>query len=177
MNVKVVGKGLGNITSDDAALAETAKAIIFGFNVTTVPVAFELIQKNNIDFRQHKIIYDLLDEVKLELEKLLVPELITTELGNVKILQIFRSDKKVMIAGGRVESGKLHKDSKARVKREGQIIGLGKLIGLQSGKQAVDMVPEGSECGLQFEGKVKLEVGDVIEAYKEEKKEKKLVLS
>ena len=130
-----------------------------------------------MDFRQHKIIYDLLDEVKLELEKLLVPELITTELGNVKILQIFRSDKKVMIAGGRVESGKLFKDAKARIKREGQIIGLGKIAGLQSGKQAVDMVPEGSECGLMFESKVKLEEGDIVEAYKEEKKEKKLILN
>ncbi|MSU75254.1 MAG: translation initiation factor IF-2 [Candidatus Magasanikbacteria bacterium] len=177
VNVKVVGKGLGNIIADDAALAETTKAIIFGFNVTTAPVAFEMIQKNNLDWRQHRIIYDLLDEVKLELEKLLVPELITTELGNVKILQIFRSDKKVIIAGGRVEKGKLFKDARARVKRAGEIIGLGKIAGLQSGKQAVDMVPEGSECGIQFEGKVQLEEGDVIEAYKEDKKEKKLVLS
>ncbi len=177
VNVKVVGKGLGNITADDVTLAETTKAILFAFHVTPMPLAFEMIQKTGVDFRQHKIIYDLLDEVKLELEKLLVPELITTELGNVKILQIFRSDKKVMIAGGRVESGKLFKDSKARVKRGGEIIGLGKIAGLQSGKQAVDMVPEGSECGLQFESKVKLEEGDIVEAYKEEKKEKKLVLS
>ena len=81
-----------------------------------------------------------------------------------------------MIVGGRVESGKLVKDAKIRVKRQGEIIGLGKIAQLQSGKQAVNEVPEGNECGLQFEGKIKLEEGDVLEAYKEEKKEKKLVL-
>ncbi|MDO8626686.1 MAG: translation initiation factor IF-2 [Candidatus Magasanikbacteria bacterium] len=177
VGVKIVAKGLGNITADDVQRAMASGAIIYGFNTTTTPVAFEMIQKNNIIFRQHKIIYDLFDDLKEELQKLLNPELITTELGNAKVLQIFRSDKKVMIVGARVESGKLVKEAKVRVKRDGEIIGLGKLVQLQSGKQAVNEIPSGSECGLQFEGKLKIEEGDVLEAYKEEKKEKKLVLS
>jgi translation initiation factor IF-2 len=82
-----------------------------------------------------------------------------------------------MIVGGRVEGGKLFKDAKARIKRDGQIIGLGKISALQSGKQSVNELPEGNEGGVQYDGKVKIEEGDIIQAYKEEKKEKKLVLN
>ena len=175
--VKVVGKGLGNITADDVSLAQTSSAFLFAFNVSTTPVSLEMIQSGGVNFHQYRVIYDLLDKVKIELEKLLNPEVITTELGRVKILAIFRTDKNSMVAGGRVEYGKLYKDSRARVKRNGEIIGLGKISKLQSGKQDMSEVPAGSECGMQFDGKLKLEEGDVIEAYKEEKKEKKLVLS
>ena len=79
-----------------------------------------------------------------------------------------------MIVGGRVESGKLVKDCRVRVKRKGEIIGQGKLSQMQIAKQITNEVPEGSECGVQFEGKTKLEAGDILEAYKEEEKEKKL---
>jgi translation initiation factor IF-2 len=177
VSVKVVGKGLGNITADDVKLAETTKAILVSFNVSTTPVSQEMIQDTGIRFEQYKIIYNLLDMVKDELEKLLVPEVITTELGNFKLVQIFRTEKGLMVVGGRVEHGKLTKDAAVRVKRGDQIIGRGKIAQLQSGKQSVKEATGGHECGLQFEGKLKLEVGDILEAYKEEKKDKKLVLS
>ncbi len=175
--VKVVRKGLGNIMADDVTLAETTNAIIFGFNVITTPIAHEMIQKSGVRFEQFKVIYDLLNRVRDELEKILNPELVTTELGIMKILAIFRTDRSSMIVGGRVESGKLQKDCKVRVRRGKDTIGLGKLSQLQSGKQAVNEVPGGSECGVHFEGKIKIEVGDILEAYKEEKKVKKLVLN
>lgn len=176
VGIKVIAKGLGNIVADDVKRAETSHGMIFGFNVTTSPVAFEMIQASGVVFEQFRVIYDLLDRVKDELEKLLIPELVTTELGIFKVLALFRTEKKVMIVGGRVEKGKLVKDAKARVKRSGEIVGLGKIAQLQSGKQSVNEVPEGNECGLQFEGKIKLEEGDVLEAFKEESKEKKLIL-
>lgn len=176
-SVKVVGKGLGNIMADDVSLAQTTHATILGFNVTVTPVAQEMIQDSQVHYEEYKVIYDLIDKVKDELEKLLNPELITTELGNFKVVALFRSEKNMMIVGGRVESGKLIKDSKGRIKRNGEIIGLGKINKLQTGKQEVAEVPAGTECGIEFNGKLKLEKGDIIEAYKEEKKEKKLVLS
>ncbi len=136
-----------------------------------------MMGNTGVQFKQFKIIYDLFDYVKEELEKLLNPELIITELGNIKIMAIFRTEKGHMIVGGRVEMGKLQKDCKVRVKRNKEIIGKGALSHLQTGKQEVKEIPEGTECGVQFDGKLRLEVGDVLEAYKEEKKEKKLVLS
>jgi translation initiation factor IF-2 len=177
VSVKVVSKGLGNITADDATRAKTTNGLLFAFNVTTTPESFEMIQSGAIQFYEYKVIYDLLDKVKEELEKLLAPEVITTELGNFKLVAIFRTDKGSMVVGGRVESGKLLKDAKVRVKRKGEEVGAGKITKLQSGKQSVNEVPGGNECGLEFTGKLKLEEGDVLEAYKEEKKYKKLVLS
>lgn len=175
--VKVVGKGLGNIMADDVAKAVAANAIIFAFNVKTTPVALEMIQKSHIRYEEYRVIYDLIDKVKIELEKILNPELVVKELGNFKITNLFRSEKNMQIVGGRVESGKLLKDAKVRVKRKGEIIGLGKLAKIQSGRQEINEAFSGSEYGLEYQGKLKVEVGDVLEAYSEEKKEKKLVLS
>ncbi len=175
--VKVVGKGLGNVSPDDVTLAETTQGILFGFNVTPTPIAAEMIQEKNINYHPYKVIYDLFDFVKEELEKLLNPELVVTEFGNFKVMAVFRTEKNLMILGGRVEQGKLVKDAKVRVKRKGEFIGVGKIGVLQVSKQSANEVPEGTECGLQYEGKLKVEIGDVLEAFKEEKKVKKLVLS
>lgn len=177
VSVMVVGKGLGNITADDVSSASSAKAILYSFNVNTTPVAFEMIQNTGVEYKQYKVIYDMFDDIKERLQKLLNPEFILTELGNFKVLAIFRTEKSSMVLGGRVESGKLVKDSKVRVKRSGEVIGVGKLTQLQTGKQTVNEVREGTECGVQYEGKLKVEVDDVLEAYKEETKEKKLVLN
>lgn len=177
VSVKVVGKGLGNISEDDVMLAETTKGILFGFNVSPTSIANEMIMERGVNFKPYKIIYDLLNFVKDELEKLLNPEVIVTEIGNFKVVAIFRTEKNLMILGGRAEKGKLRKDAKVRVKRDGENVGLGKILKLQMSKQDVDEVPEGTECGVQYEGKLRVEVGDVLEAFKEEKKEKKLVLN
>ena len=176
VGVKVVGKGLGNITADDISLASATGSVVVGFNVATTSVANEMMHNTGVQFKQFKVIYDLLNYAKDELEKLLNPELITIELGNLKVMGIFRTEKGYMIVGGRVEMGKLQKDCKVRVKRDKEIIGKGALSHLQTGKQEVKEVPEGTECGVHFDGKLKLEIGDVLEAYKEEKIVKKLIL-
>ncbi|MFA5061738.1 MAG: translation initiation factor IF-2 [Patescibacteria group bacterium] len=177
VGVKVVGKGLGNITADDVAKAEAAGGIICGFNVVAMPNAQTMIADKNISFMQYKIIYDLLDYIKEELQKMLNPEKIITELGAVKIIAVFRTEKNYMIVGGRVTSGKLRKDCLVKVIRKGEAVGEGKLSQLQIAKQTVNEVAEGNECGMQFDGKLRLEAGDVLEAYKEEIKEKKLILN
>ena len=176
VGVKVVGKGLGNITADDISLASATGSVVVGFNVATTSVANEMMHNTGVQFKQFKVIYDLLNYAKDELEKLLNPELVTIELGNLKVMGIFRTEKGYMIVGGRVEMGKLQKDCKVRVKRDKEIIGKGSLSHLQTGKQEVKEVPEGTECGVHFDGKLKLEIGDVLEAYKEEKIVKKLIL-
>jgi len=174
--VRVVGKGLGNVTADDVSKAEAASALVCAFNVSAPFNIQEMIKEKNLKFVEYKIIYDLIDYVKDELEKLLNPEKFVTEVGSFKMTDIFRTDKNKMIVGGRVASGKLEKNCKVRVKRKGEQIGHGNISQLQSGKQEVNEVPEGNECGLSFEGKEKLEIGDVLECYKEETKVKKLGL-
>jgi len=176
VSVKIVGKGLGNITADDVGKAQASGAVIYGFNVNTTPIAEEMMQKNRINFRQFKIIYDMFDDIKEELQKLLNPELIVTELGNFKVFKIFRTEKNTQVLGGRVEIGKLLKECYVRVKHEGDILGRGKITKLQVSKQEMNEIPAGTECGIQYEGKIKVEEGDILEAYKEETKVKKLLL-
>ncbi len=174
VSVRVVSKGLGNITADDVTSAQTANAKLFAFHVSVTPVAHEMIQNTGVDFKEYKVIYDMFNYVNEELEKMLNPEVTVTELGIFKVLQIFRSDKNSQILGGRVEKGKIIKDAKVRIKREGEHIGIGKLPQIQMGRQAVTEIDQGNECGVQYESKLHVEVGDILEAYKEESKKKKL---
>jgi translation initiation factor IF-2 len=176
ISVRVVGKGLGNITVDDVNLAETTGAAIFAFNVVATPIAEEMIRDKRIAFEKYSVIYDLLNYTTDQLEKLLSTEKIISELGRFKVTNIFRTEKKLMIVGGVVISGKIIKDLRARIIRDKESIGLGKIIQVQIGKQIVKDAPEGSECGIQYEGRMKLEVGDILEAYSEEEKAKKLTL-
>lgn len=175
VGVRVVGKGLGNITADDVAKAEAAGALVCAFNVAAPFSIQEMMQEKGLKLAEYKIIYDLIDYVKEELRKLLKTEVIKIDLGKFGVKVIFRTDKNKMIVGGLVEAGKLESGAKAKIMRAGQEIGAGVLAKLQIGKQVEKQVPEGTECGLEFEGKEKLEVGDVLDVYKEEIIVKKLV--
>jgi len=174
VGIKVVGKGLGNITEDDVHKAEAGHATVVGFHVKATPGAEMNMQECGVSFQRYEVIYDLINWIRDELEKMLDQEKIVHELGNVKILAIFRTDKGAMTIGGRVENGKLEVGAKARVKRAGEIIGEGMLTKLQTGQQEIKQAPSGTECGMRFEGKIRLEEGDVIEAYKEESKTRKI---
>lgn len=174
VGARVVGKGLGNITADDVAKAEAAGALICAFNVSAPLSIQEMMLEKGLKLAEYKIIYDLLDYIKDELAKLLKMEIIRIDLGKFRVKAIFRTSKGGMIVGGLVEAGKLESGAKAKIRRDGEEIGAGILAKLQIGKQVEKQVPEGTECGLEFEGKERLEEGDVLEAYKEETVIKKL---
>jgi len=175
VGVKIIGKGLGNITEDDAHKAQAGNAHVIGFNVQPNADVYEVLRENNIPFTQYSIIYDLINWVKEELGKLLSDEKIITELGILKVLAIFRKEKGSMIIGGRVESGKIHKNVLARVKREGVNMGVGKITECKVGQAVVKEVAQGVECGLKFEGSLRIEEGDVLELYTEETKAREII--
>lgn len=175
VGVKIIGKGLGNVNEDDVKKAKDANAHIIGFNVQPNLVGKELIREENIPFTEYSVIYDVINWAKEELGKLLSDEKIVTEVGTLKVLAIFRKEKDSMIVGGRVEAGKAIKISLARVKREGMIIGKGKISDCKLGKASVKEVGQGMECGLKFEGNLKVEVDDVLELYTEETKAREIV--
>ena len=175
VGVKVIGKGLGNITEDDVHKAEAGGGILVGFKVKPTPTVDADIREKGMQFYQFDVIYSLFDWVKEELTKMLSNEKIVTEIGIMKILAIFRTEKSSMILGGRVEDGKVKKDCLIRVKRDGEIIGTGKISRCQMAKSEAKEIPSGTEGGITFEGKIKVEVGDVLEAYTEESKARALV--
>lgn len=168
--LEYVGTGIGNITESDVKLAESAKALIFGFNVITTPVAKRMAENAKVPIKSFSIIYELVTAIKASMSALLPPELVRTDLGRLNVLAIFKTGKKDMIVGGRVAEGKMIKGSLLEVKRDGEIVGQGKMGNLQQNKQNAEEVGQGNECGLTFEGNAKIKVGDTLVSYKEEAK-------
>ncbi|MFH1947373.1 MAG: translation initiation factor IF-2 [Candidatus Magasanikbacteria bacterium] len=175
VGVRIVGKGLGNITEDDIHKAENSETTVIGFKVNPTPSAEETMREKDIHFLRYDIIYDLINWVRDELEKLLSTEKIITELGRLKVVAIFRTDKKAMTVGGRVTEGKITAGVKVRVKRKGELLEIGEASKCQVGQQNMNEVPAGTECGVRYEGKEKIEEGDVLEFYREDSKAKKIV--
>lgn len=174
--VKVVAKGLGNINEAEILQASASNAIVYGFNVNALLKVVDLARDKEVEIQTYKIIYELLDDIKGRLQALLKPEIIRTAFGMLKVLAIFRKEKHYAIIGGRVEEGKAVKGAKVTIMREGAEAGEGMIIELQHAKTAVESVPGGTECGLKLTTKIEILEGDVLQIYKEEKKERKLVL-
>jgi translation initiation factor IF-2 len=166
--------GVGNITESDVKLAESAGAVIFGFNVTATAVANRMAEMSKVEIETFNIIYKLVDNIKERLSAMLPPEIIRTDLGRLAILAVFKTGKYDMIVGGRVSEGKMGKKSLIEVKRDGEIVGKGKITQLQKNKENTDEVGSGNECGVTFEGNVKVQVGDTLIAYSEESRKRYL---
>lgn len=166
----IIASGVGNITESDVKMAEGAQAHIFGFNVTPTSVAKRMAESGGTTIQSFTIIYKLVEAVKIELSKLLAPEIVRTDLGRLSVLAIFKTGKRDMIVGGRVSEGKLVRNSLLEVKRDGEIVGRGKMANLQQNKQNSEEVGQGNECGVVFEGNVKIAEGDSLLCFKEEEK-------
>jgi translation initiation factor IF-2 len=168
--LEIIASGVGNITESDVKMAEGAGAHILGFNVMPTSVAKRMAEMSKVPIQTHTIIYKLLEAVKLELSKMLPPELVRTDFGRLSVLAVFKTGKRDMIVGGRVSEGKLVRGSLLEVKRGDEILGRGKMNNLQQNKQNVDEVGQGNECGVVFDGNLKIAEGDTLIAFKEEEK-------
>ncbi len=174
VKVKIVQKGLGNITEGNVISAEQSGAQIIGFNVKIPPPVEELARSKNIKIKTYNIIYDLIDDIKEQMQALLDIELRRVDLGKLKVIAVFRTESKSQIIGGRVVEGKIGADNFIEVSRDGEAIAQGKLTKLQAGKQDVNSVETNQECGIQYEGKPVIQVGDILNFYKKEKIIKKI---
>lgn len=168
IKVKIIYKGLGNITEGDIQKAESSNAQICGFNIKTPLQTENLIREKNITVKIFTIIYDLIKYVKEEMEKLVEPEYQRIDLGRLKVLAIFRTENSSQIIGGKVIDGKIESDSLIEVIQNDSVVATGKLTRLQSAKQDVNRVEKDIECGLQYEGKPIIEEGDILNFYKRE---------
>src|SRR3989339_886171 len=165
VGVRVVQKGLGNITDTDVASAEAGHSLIMGFNVRPTPSAEELAREKNVTIVEHKIIYKLFEDILDRLQELLPSEMILTELGVVEVLANFRKIEKGWIVGGKVKTGKIVPNGQVRLKRGEEYISEGEIVSLQIGRSDAKQVTGGQEFGMTFKGKVKPEIGDIMEVY------------
>lgn len=174
VGVKVVSKGLGNISDSDILNGETNEAIVMAFNVNLPASAETLARDKDVEVRKYTVIYDLINDIKAEMKKKLQPEIIHEELGKVEIKGVFGSGKDYQVVGGVVIEGKCVQGEKARVTRDGEPLTQGTVAELQRNKSAAKEVPGGVECGIKFAGKPFIQLGDVLEIFHEEVIEREL---
>lgn len=172
--IEYVETGIGNITESDIKIGAPSQAMVLGFNVETTTVAKRLAEASGVKIKTFKIIYELVEEVKKTIIDMLPPEIVRTDHGMVHVLAIFKTGKRDMIVGGRVSEGKIIKGAMIEVKRDGEIVGKGKLEALQQDKKVTAEVGKGNECGIVFEGDTKIKEGDTLVAYTEEEKKRTL---
>jgi len=168
IKVKIIQKGLGNIGEGDIKRAEDSNAQIVGFNVKLQPQVEDLIREKGTKINIFNIIYDLIKYVKAEMKNIYKPEIVRKDLGKLEVLAIFRTENNSQIIGGKVIDGQVEIDSLLEIWRGENFIDKGKIDKLQAGKQDVNSVEAGQECGIRYEGRPVIEVGDVLSFYKEE---------
>lgn len=166
--VRIIGKGLGNVSEADVLRADASKAVIYAFSVRAFPSAEELARTKDVAVNEQTVIYRIYEDIIERLKKLLPSEKVYTDLGSGEVLALFKKTDKGQIVGAKVKKGKFIPGATVRVLRGGQVVGEGKIEALQSGKTNVKDVLMGQECGLSFQGKTRIEVGDDLEAYQEE---------
>ena len=174
IQINIIHKGVGAITETDVMLASASDAIIIGFNVRPAGNARQLADKEEIDIRYYSIIYAAIDDLKDAMEGMLAPEMKEEILGTAEIREIFKISKVGSIAGCMVMDGKIVRNAKMRIIREGVVVFTGELLALKRFKDDVKEVAKGYDCGIQVKGYNDIEERDVIESYHEVAIKKKL---
>ncbi len=174
IQINIIHKGVGAITETDVMLASASDAIIIGFNVRPAGNARQLADKEEIDIRYYSIIYAAIDDLKDAMEGMLAPEMKEEILGTAEIREIFKISKVGSIAGSMVMDGKIVKNAKMRIIRDGVVVFTGELLALKRFKDDVRDVAKGYDCGIQVKGYNDIEERDIIESYHEVAIKKKL---
>lgn len=176
ISVRVIRSGVGNISENDVRLAASSGAIIYGFNVQLPPAVKRTAMRDHVSIRNFRVIYELLDDVREVMTSMLAPEVVETEIGELKVLGVFRTTKDSVIAGGEVLRGKVTPSLFARVVRSKERIAEAEVHHVQRQQQDAKEVFEGEQCGLELKtsGKLTLEVGDRLEFFTRELKQRTL---
>ncbi len=169
IKVRLIHEGVGNISETDVHLASASKAIIIAFNVKADGAALRLAQKEGVDIRYYNVIYKLTDDIQAAMIGMLEPTYREVVEGHAEVAQTFKAGRNLVIAGCRVTDGKITRSATARVMRKSEKVYEGKIASLRRGKDDVREVASGYECGVVLEDFTDYEIGDVIEAFAQER--------
>jgi translation initiation factor IF-2 len=167
VNVNIVMKAVGGITENDVNLASASEAIILAFNTRPSAAARTLADREEIDIRTYSVIYDAINDVKAAMEGLLAPEIKEEVTGTAEIRDLFKISKVGTIAGCMVTSGKINRNDRIRVIRDGVVIYTDDIASLKRFKDDAKEVAAGFECGIMVQNYNDLKLGDVLESFKE----------
>jgi len=163
--LRILESEVGEINENDVKLAVSSKARILGFRVKPDSVAQKLAEREGIKITTSEVIYELAQQVRQLMEREVVAEKIRQDLGKVKVLVIFRTEKSRQIVGGKVIEGEVKRGASVEIFRDQNFLGKGKLINLQKNKKDVEKATKGEECGLLYEGEAKIKEGDILQIY------------
>ena len=167
IQVNVIHKAVGAISDSDILLAAASNAIICGFNVRPTSTARKIADKEEIDIRLYSIIYDAIEEIKSAMEGMLSPEIKEEITATVEIIEVFKITKVGTVAGCLVREGKIKRNNKVRIIRDGIVVFSGELESLKRFKEDVKEVGVNYECGLNIKNYNDIRVGDMVESYEE----------
>ena len=159
-NIKIISEGIGAISESDSTLAETTNGSVYGFRVKTMMLAKKIADKVKIKIKNFDVIYELIDDIKNELSAILPPLITEEETGSGKILAIFREDKKGVVIGGKLESGKAGKGQEIKIFQDENEKWRGSLLTLRKEKDEVKEAETGQEFGMGLVPQAKVAVGD-----------------
>ena len=165
VKVKIIHSGVGAITESDIILASASNAIVIGFNVRPEPNARAMAEQEKVDLRLHRVIYDVIEEIESAMKGMLDPEYEEKVVGTAEVRQTFKVSKVGTIAGCYVTNGKVVRDGKARLIRDGVVIHEGEVDTLRRFKDDVREVAQGYECGMTLKNFNDIKEGDIIEIY------------
>ncbi len=165
VRVKVIHGAVGAVSEGDVMLANASNAIIVGFNVRPDPVAADSAERDGVDIRLYRIIYDAIEEITTAMKGMLAPKFREVNLGRVEVRQVYKISNVGMVSGSYVLSGKITRNAEIRVVRDGIIVADDKMSSLKRFKDDVKEVAEGYECGITLEKFSDVHVGDIFEAY------------
>lgn len=165
VRVKIIHAAVGAITESDISLATASNAIVIGFNVRPDANAKRAAESEKVDIRLHRIIYNVIEEIEAAMKGMLDPEYEEKVIGQAEVRQTFKVSKVGTIAGCYVTDGKITRDSKVRLIRQGIVVYEGEIDSLKRYKDDVREVAQGYECGLTIKNFNDIKEGDVIEAY------------
>ncbi len=174
VKISILAEGVGEINESDVLLASSSNATIIGFHTKVNPKAINLAKQKKVVVDSYEVIYELVEDITSAVIKMFTPELEKVAFGTAKVLAIFRTEKGLMIVGGRVEQGELKKNSKIMVFREGAELGRAEITELQQSKVAARSIGKGEEFGIKLKTPVKILEGDVLESFEEKIKQKTL---
>jgi len=163
--INIIMKGVGQISESDVLLASASDAIVIGFQVRPSVSARKLAEQEQIQIKLYSIIYDAMEEVKSAMEGMLAPEFEEKIVGNIEVRETFKITRVGTIAGCMVLDGKVGRNTKVRVIRDGIVVYTGELASLKRFKEDVKDVAKGFECGLNIDRYNDIKVGDIIEGY------------
>lgn len=174
IEVKIIQKSVGPITDNDVLLAKASDAIVIGFQVRPMPSARKLADSEGVEIKQYSIIYQAIEEIKAAMEGMLAPDLKEEVTGTAEVREVFKITKVGTVAGCMQTEGKMYRDNKVRIIREGVVVYSGEIEALKRFKDDVKEVAKGYECGIQIRNYNDLQEFDLIEGFREVEVARKL---